>query len=294
MKYFSKETITSLQKEFKQIKHVQFKGIKDNPTLFKQELQILQSYNILELAPSDIKLVQWDTKVAPVSGTTKIINIGDIIARATTIEDYESIVKKTPTIFVFLPEILSFGIYNKNTNKIVLDNNIIINDPFNVQFSKNIEYIKIAKFRQLAPTLIATYTKDKKYVTDSRKTRGFTAAPVKGDKFRIRPYYSMKTEFNEKISTIQVENEDTEMIETEARYILPATELYGLPFVKICESLCGITGTITNYNKDTGVINAIYEINNEKISSITTIQSGESTFELSTPIVIHEQHIEKI
>jgi len=297
MQHFTEKTLLNLQKEFKQFTHIQFSNMGKDPKTFKQELKILQCFNIIDLKPSDITKAQWPVinPAADAKGI-KTIELNSILTKTADLGDKaHKHFKSMVSPWVYIPSLNVAGLYNKATDKILLNNDTIIREPFLSKLKDELKYIKLNAVPTLLPTMAKAHTTAIKNATKSSRKRGFTLRPVIGDKFKIRSYADMKKEFGEKSGTIQVENDDGNLEPLELKLIPSSTPLYGSPFVKMWDSICDVEGTITGFDKSTGVIKANYSINKKKVTSITTILDNDGEeIELEEPLVIHEHHIIKI
>ncbi len=297
MQHLTEKVIAKLQREFKKFKHIQFVGMGTNPAVFKQELKMLQCLNIINLKPSNIAKAEWATAVSTKAAAESItVEVGSILARAADLEDEGAkYFKSVSSPWVYIPSLNVAGLYNKAADKIILDKKTVIREPYLSTLTHELRYIKLNAINKLVPALSEAHVELIKTATKSGKARGFAVRPAIGDKFRIRDYKDMKTEFGEKSGSIQVENDDGELEPLALKLIPSISPIYGSPFVNMWSELCGVEGTITGFDKVTGIIKASYIIAGKKVTSITSLtdKDGEE-IELADPLVIHEQHIMKI
>jgi len=274
MKHLTEKTLLKLQKEFRKFTHIQFNNIKKDPKTFKQELKMLQCFT------KGIKIIE------PNSILTQAVDLGDKAHKH---------FKSVTSPWVYIPSLNVAGLYNKTTDKILLNNDTVIREPYLSKLKDELKFIKLNAAPKLLPELVEAHTTTIKEATKNSRKRGFTLRPTIGDKFKIRTYKDMVKEFGEKSGTIQVENDEGNLEPLKLNLIPSSDPLYGSPFVQMWDSICGVEGTITGFDKSTGVIKANYSINKKKVTNINIIldKAGEE-IELEEPLVIHEHHIVKI
>lgn len=296
MKHLSEKNLLKLQKKFRKFKHIQFQNITTNPSVFKQELKMLQCFNIIELKPSNIAKAQWAV-INPLPSATEVhlLETSSILAEATDLKDSDKYLKSVTSPWVYIPSLKTAGLFNKTLNKIQLNEKTIIQEPHLSAIIGELQYLKASAIPTLLPTLQTAHTELVKTAATQSKQRGFTDRPAVGDKFRIRAYKDMKKDFGEKSTTIQTEDDMGEPTTLALKLIPSAGPFYGAPFIKMCDSLCNVEGTITGFDSVTGLIKAKYTINDKTVSKITelTDKNGDVT-ELAEPLAIHESHIERI
>ncbi len=297
MQHITEKILLKLQKEFRKFTHVQFSNMGKDPKIFKQELKMLQCFNIIELRPSDITKAQWAVINPVVSAKdVKIIEPNSILTQATNLDDKTyKYFKNTTSQWIYIPSLNIAGLYNKATDKVLLNNETVIREPYLSKLKDEFKFIKLNAASKLLPTLVEAHTNAISEATKNSCGRGFTSRPAIGDKFQIRSYKDMQKEYGEKSGIIQVENDKGNLEPLELKLIPSSNPLYGSPFVKMWDSICGVEGVITGFNKNTGIIKATYLINKKKVTNINTILDKNSEeIELEEPLIIHEHHIIKI